>query len=499
MLAARPSSSPVSLPNRSCRPEVVVSRHSLVSSRSVSALAVGLALAALVSEPASPAEAQRVVRPGRGGAVVVEPDRRGGGGRGGAVVVEPGRSDRRGGGGGAVVVEPDRRGGGAIVVHPGRPDRRGGGAVVVEPDRRGGAVVVEPDRRGGAVVVDPDRRSGGAVVIDPRGRGGAVVVDPRRDDRAGRRGGVVVVGPRGVVRSAPSRITVVAPPPPPRPRTRWAPPSRHGEVWIQPYWGWTGGSWEWIEGHWEQPPQRGAVWIDPRFESGGWIPGYWTTPQVSAPPTYGTPYRIGTQLAGAFSPSDARDSSGAAYHDYVIAMSAGETATILVVGGPSPQYPGQRIDVALQILANGMVVANGSSRSGLDAQVTITSPQPAIYVIRASSRSGGYGGTYLLQSAPGSWVPQSSPYDDYWGGGGAPQYYEQPGQAYPDCRRTVMELGHPPSSTVYCDGAEPYCSEALLRRGHPPSSLMFCQGVDPQCAVSLLESGRAPGELAYCR
>lgn len=436
--------------------------------------ALALALAGLVLAPTSPAGAQRVVGPGRrGGAVVVEPPR-----RGGAVVVEPGRR----GGRGAVVVEPPRR----------------GGAVVVDPGRRGGAVVVDPGRRGGAVVVDPPRR-GGAVVVDPGRRDGAVVVAP--DDR-GRRG-VVIVGPRGVVRAAPPRVRVVAPPPPPRPRARWAPPSRHGDVWIQPYWGWTGGSWEWVEGHWEQPPQPDAIWIDPQFEGGGWVPGYWTTPPSSSAARFGRPFQIGTQLAGSFSASDDRDWSGALYHDYVVSMSADETATFLLVGGPHPQRPGQRIDVALQVLSNGVVVATGSTQTGSDAQVTFTSSQAAIYLIRASSRGADYGASYLLQSSSGQWAPQASPYDDYWGSGGG-GYYEAPPQAYPepaypDCRRTLLDMGHDPSSLMFCDGAEPYCAAALLQYGHAPSSLMFCRGVDAQCAVSLLQSGRSPTELQYCR
>jgi hypothetical protein len=181
-------------------------------------------------------------------------------------------------------------------------------------------------------------------------------------------------------------------------------------------------------------------------------------------------------------------------------MSAGETATFVLVGGPHPQRPGQRIDVALSVLANGAVVATGSTQTGFDASVTFTSSQPAIYLIRASSRGAPFGATYLLQSSSGQWAPQTSPYEEYWGGGGGGGYYEQPAQpAYPDCRRTLIEMGHASSSMMFCDGAEPNCAVSLLQRGHAPSSLMFCQGVDPQCAVTLLESGRAPSELQFCR
>lgn len=69
----------------------------------------------------------------------------------------------------------------------------------------------------------------------------------------------------------------------------------------------------------------------------------------------------------------------------------------------------------------------------------------------------------------------------------------------PDCRRTLIEVGQPSTSLMFCDGVEPYCADALLRAGHSATNLMFCRNVDPQCAVPLLQSGRNPTELQFCR
>ncbi|UJR86729.1 hypothetical protein [Sandaracinus amylolyticus] len=69
----------------------------------------------------------------------------------------------------------------------------------------------------------------------------------------------------------------------------------------------------------------------------------------------------------------------------------------------------------------------------------------------------------------------------------------------PDCRTTLLELGHSSTSLMFCDGAEPQCADALLRAGHSPTSLQFCQGVEPRCAVTMMRSGRSPTELMHCQ
>jgi hypothetical protein len=371
--------------------------------------------------------------------------------------------------------------------------------VVVEPARpRGGAAVVDPGRPGGAVVVEPARPRGGVVVVEPA-RPGPVVVDP------GRPGGVVVVGPRGVVRSAPGRVVVAGPPPAPRVITVRPAPTRHGEVWVEPYWGWTGSSWQWIDGHWELPPQAGAIWVAPQWDGSGWVPGYWTMATVyqQAPQVVGMAYQVGSYTSGALTANDPRDASGSPYQDYSVWMNVQEMATFLVSGGPSDRFAGRRVDVSMTLLLDGRPIASGSLTGPNDAQLTFTAPRAAIYTLRISTRGGPAGtGTYILQSAQGQWAPQVSPYDQYWGAQQVQPVYPQPQPAYPqapDCRSTLLQMGHPATNLMFCDNAEPYCADTLLRMGHPPTNLMFCQGVQAQCAVQLLQSGRSPTELQFCR
>jgi hypothetical protein len=68
----------------------------------------------------------------------------------------------------------------------------------------------------------------------------------------------------------------------------------------------------------------------------------------------------------------------------------------------------------------------------------------------------------------------------------------------PDCRSTLVGLGHSPSSMSYCDGAEPRCADALLRAGHGPSGLSYCRGVEPRCAEALIRASHGPSGLSYC-
>lgn len=70
--------------------------------------------------------------------------------------------------------------------------------------------------------------------------------------------------------------------------------------------------------------------------------------------------------------------------------------------------------------------------------------------------------------------------------------------AVPDCRTTLVGMGHSPSAMGYCDGAEPRCADALLRAGHSPSGLSYCRGVEPRCAEALIRAGHSPSGLSYC-
>jgi hypothetical protein len=68
----------------------------------------------------------------------------------------------------------------------------------------------------------------------------------------------------------------------------------------------------------------------------------------------------------------------------------------------------------------------------------------------------------------------------------------------PECRRTLLEMGHPPDTLMFCEGAEPRCADALLRARHDPSALVFCRDVAPDCAEALLRHGGDPSELIQC-
>ena len=52
-----------------------------------------------------------------------------------------------------------------------------------------------------------------------------------------------------------------------------------GFVWVDGYWGWRGGRYEWVAGRWARPPRPGAVWVRPewRQEPHGWRfhDGHW--------------------------------------------------------------------------------------------------------------------------------------------------------------------------------------------------------------------------------
>lgn len=70
--------------------------------------------------------------------------------------------------------------------------------------------------------------------------------------------------------------------------------------------------------------------------------------------------------------------------------------------------------------------------------------------------------------------------------------------APPDCRTTLIQMGHNPVHAIHCNGAEPYCAQALLQAGHNPAHLIHCQGVQPDCAVALLRAGNNPAQLINC-
>lgn len=50
-------------------------------------------------------------------------------------------------------------------------------------------------------------------------------------------------------------------------------------VWVEGWWVWRDGRYEWHPGEWVVPPRRGAVWVAPRWERRDdgyyFVDGYW--------------------------------------------------------------------------------------------------------------------------------------------------------------------------------------------------------------------------------
>ena len=48
-------------------------------------------------------------------------------------------------------------------------------------------------------------------------------------------------------------------------------------VWVAGHHAWRGNDWVWVQGSWERPPQRGAVWVESRWDdrNQNWVDGYW--------------------------------------------------------------------------------------------------------------------------------------------------------------------------------------------------------------------------------
>jgi YXWGXW repeat-containing protein len=68
--------------------------------------------------------------------------------------------------------------------------------------------------------------------------------------------------------------------PPPPPRVVRVFPSRPGPdyIFIQGYWYPVGNHYQWRDGYWIRAPFPGAFWVEPRYEQGRYIAGYWGRP-----------------------------------------------------------------------------------------------------------------------------------------------------------------------------------------------------------------------------
>jgi hypothetical protein len=107
--------------------------------------------------------------------------------------------------------------------------------------------------------------------------------------RFGRLGGLVLATAMGLFGAMATGCTVhgrvssggviYAEPPPPR--TVYMAP-RHGYVWVDGRWTWTGNRWAWVEGYWERERPgyvyvpgywhrrgNGHVWVQPKWRASG--------------------------------------------------------------------------------------------------------------------------------------------------------------------------------------------------------------------------------------
>src|SRR5208282_2184107 len=58
-------------------------------------------------------------------------------------------------------------------------------------------------------------------------------------------------------------------PPPPLRAEAFGVATGPGYVWINGYWGWSGGAHVWVAGRWALPPRPHAVWVAPYWERQG--------------------------------------------------------------------------------------------------------------------------------------------------------------------------------------------------------------------------------------
>jgi len=67
-------------------------------------------------------------------------------------------------------------------------------------------------------------------------------------------------------------------PPPPR---VYVVPARPGPefVWVEGYWFPQGRHYAWHDGYWTRPPSVGAYWVEPYYEHGRYVAGYWESPR----------------------------------------------------------------------------------------------------------------------------------------------------------------------------------------------------------------------------
>jgi hypothetical protein len=132
------------------------------------------------------------------------------------------------------------------------------------------------------------------------------------------------------------------------------------------------------------------------------------------------------------------------------------------------------------------------------APVTVTcSPDwaPAQAISTTLGPEYWYAGTGVMGTPPAPqpyYPPQPYPQPT------TPVYEPAPTPPPADCSSTLLAMGHPASSLMFCDGVSHQCAVALLQMGHAPSSLIFCDTRNPTCAANVLYAGGQPSEIIFC-
>jgi hypothetical protein len=115
------------------------------------------------------------------------------------------------------------------------------------------------------------------------------------------------------------------------------------------------------------------------------------------------PIQLGATVTGTLLDGDYRLSDGSLMDDYGILLTAGQTVTIVVRGGPSLSSPGQNLDMMFAIVANNTELAQDDDSAGnLNARIVFTPPASGLYFIRVSTAGAGMQmGSYTVQTMPG--------------------------------------------------------------------------------------------------
>jgi hypothetical protein len=119
------------------------------------------------------------------------------------------------------------------------------------------------------------------------------------------------------------------------------------------------------------------------------------------PPPIALP--VDTPVSGTLAGDDVFQRNGALYKDYAIDLAAGQRLSVDLRGGHSETEPCCTLDVFLQVVQNGEVVAEDDDSLGFfDAHVDWTAPAAGPVRVRVSTYgSGRKRGAFALRATVG--------------------------------------------------------------------------------------------------